>query len=289
MNLSNLVKYLFKYTLKVLSGYDLQKSKRGILVGSQANIEANFLSSSCAILIEKSSNEVEKNWQIYKYLYQSKLKTILQKYSINLVIDVGANTGQFASLLRAIGYQGKIISFEPVSTTFKILLAKSENDPNWDVYQLALGSENKTQEIYVANDSVFSSLLETNSFCNQKFGDSVARNKAEIVKIQRLDDFLNEYSVNLSNINLYLKMDTQGYDLEVFDGLGEMYNNVSALQTEMSVIALYKNMPHFTSSISSFENKGFDLVGIYPVSQDRQSLKLIEFDCLMTNSNIMMS
>ena len=53
------------------------------------------------------------------------LKSLLKILDINCVLDVGANRGQFAHELRAIGYGGDIISFEPVNREFEVLDRKS--------------------------------------------------------------------------------------------------------------------------------------------------------------------
>src|SRR5437764_15402991 len=55
------------------------------------------------------------------------------------VIDVGAHRGEYGRLLRDLGYEGEIISFEPVAANFKILERKSASDPRWQVHRLALG------------------------------------------------------------------------------------------------------------------------------------------------------
>jgi hypothetical protein len=81
-------------------------------------------------------------------------------------------------------------------------------------------------------------------------------------------------------------MDTQGYDLEVFTGLGNSYESIFALQSEMSVIPIYDDMPHLTESITFYEKAGFELAGMYPVNLDESSLRVIEFDCFMVNSKI---
>jgi hypothetical protein len=81
-------------------------------------------------------------------------------------------------------------------------------------------------------------------------------------------------------------MDTQGYDLEVFTGLGNSYESIFALQSEMSVIPIYDDMPHLTESIKFYEKAGFEIAGTYPVCLEKSTLRIIEFDCFMVNSRI---
>ena len=102
--------------------------------------------------------------------------------------------------------------------------------------------------------------------------------------VRRLDEVLDETVDNLDRSRIYLKMDTQGYDLEVFAGLGNMHEQILALQSEVSAVPIYQGMPHFTDSISCFEQAGFEIAGMYPVSTEKSGLRVVEFDCLMVRS-----
>ncbi|BBH41426.1 hypothetical protein myaer102_40390 [Microcystis viridis NIES-102] len=96
----------------------------------------------------------------------------------------------------------------------------------------------------------------------------------------RLDTFLKREVQNYSALKIFLKMDTQGYDLKVFAGLGDAVGSIVALQSEISVIPIYRQMPHLTESINCFEREGFSIAGLFPVSREK-SLRVIEYDCLM--------
>ena len=143
----------FKRTLKTfiqrLSGYQLQGIGHKGLALIRDDREVFFFDQASLLLIEKQDDELSAHRRIYDYLRQQRLKTILKRYQINTVLDVGANEGQFVEELRQMGYEGKIISFEPVSTVFAQLAQKAQNDPNWDVYNLALGEENTEKSIYI--------------------------------------------------------------------------------------------------------------------------------------------
>ena len=80
----------------------------------------------------------------------------------------------------------------------------------------------------------------------------------------------------------YLKLDTQGFDIEVLQGGRDSLGAVRALQTEASVIGIYKGMPGYVDTIRYLDERGFDITGLYPVSRD-SSLRLVEFDCVMIN------
>jgi len=208
----------------------------------------------------------------------AQISSIIDKFGIDLVIDVGANEGSFAQELRSF-YRGEILSFEPVSSVFEKLAAAAASDPNWHVYKVALGNQESTQTIHVSNETVFSSLLKANDYCAQRFGDDALGTKEEVVSVRRLDNLLQEIAPDFGSKHIFLKMDTQGYDIEVFKGLGSKLKHVVALQSEVSLISIYEGMPHWTENICTYERAGFGVAGMFPISQD--SYRIIEYDCLL--------
>ena len=87
-------------------------------------------------------------------------RLLLDSHKISLVLDVGANTGQFARRLRSdLGYRNRIVSFEPLSAAFRELERSAHGDPRWEVFRLALGDTEEDREINIANNSCSSSLL----------------------------------------------------------------------------------------------------------------------------------
>jgi FkbM family methyltransferase len=205
-------------------------------------------------------------------------RQVFKDFAIDLVLDVGANIGQFAQDLR-LCYTGDLISFEPVSATFRRLASAASRDPRWKAYQVALGGQNSTQTMNVCRRTELSSLLKTNAYCTGRFGESAATTGQEVVSVRRLDDVLDEVAPDCTRRRIFLKMDTQGYDLEVFKGLGDKLQHVVAMQSEVSLIPIYEDMPHWIDAISFYEKAGFGVAGLFPVSLD--ACRVIEYDCLM--------
>lgn len=185
-------KSLFKIAIKALTGFELLVFGRGSFALVRENIETRYLHPASLILMEKAVDEIERASVFSDYLRRLRLKAILEKYQINIVLDVGANEGQFAADLRHIDYKGRIVSFEPIASAFAVLKQASLSDPNWDVHQIALGSHNGEQKINVADVSVFTSFLKSNSWCEQEFGKNSLGSKEEIVIVRRLDEVLQE-------------------------------------------------------------------------------------------------
>jgi len=196
---------------------------------------------------------------------------------INCVLDVGANYGQYGTMLRDAGYQGRIISFEPVSTSYQRLQQVAAEDSNWDTYNFALGSTEREQEIHVTTASDFASFLPPSEFSKKTFGDVVTIAKKEYVQIKKLDDIFASVIKKQSQANIHLKMDTQGYDLDVFKGAENSLQNITSIQSELSVLPVYEGMPNYIESLSTYRNAGFEITGMFPVSHDSATLVVIEF------------
>ncbi len=213
--------------------------------------------------------------------YDGQVKAIIEKESIDLVLDVGANEGQFSQKIRSF-YSGKILSFEPIPSVFEKLEKTASSDPNWYVYNCALGSQECIQKIHVSKHTVFSSLLRSNEYCSNLFGKDSLGERCEVVSVRRADKLLEEIAPVRQGNRIFLKMDTQGYDAVVFEGLGDVLKSVVLLQSEVSLIPIYDGMPHWTENISIYEKKGFSVTGMFPVNRDAG--KVIEYDCLMIRS-----
>ncbi len=212
------------------------------------------------------------------YSLRATLCWILRRQRVNHVIDVGANTGQFGRFMRSI-YSGRISSFEPVASAFEKLRRATLDDAGWDAYQLALGSKEQVAAIHVAARSNFSSFLHTNDYCVSRFGAQTVGTREESVSVRRLDAVLEGISADHGDERIYLKMDTQGFDIEVFRGLGEKLSRVVAMQSEVSLVPIYERMPHWTECIAAFEQAGFGIAGMFPVNRDQG--RVIEYDCVL--------
>jgi FkbM family methyltransferase len=216
------------------------------------------------------------------HLHTEQLAAVLRKLEVNVVLDVGANRGQFAQLLRRIGYTGRIVSYEPVSTNLVQLRAAASSDPQWLVECFALGDVEGTAEINVSPGAAnLSSLLPSTAFGRERFANLRGEVSAtETIQVRRLDAVFDRAVRGVDVPRVFLKLDTQGYDLVALAGAGECADDVVALQSEVSCIAIYDGMPHLTEQIAAYEEAGFTVAGMYPVSRDRSGLAVIEFDLL---------
>jgi FkbM family methyltransferase len=207
---------------------------------------------------------------------------VLNKLSIDCVIDVGANHGQFGQWLRDIGYKGWIVSFEPVRAVFEDLAKQAEALPPWRVFQYALGSRDGKAEINVNVHDVLTSFLDPK--VTEKIPWTQVAN-IETVEIRRLDSILDDCIADIPSPHLYLKLDTQGYDAEVLHGAEGVLNRILAVQTEISFIPIYEHMPALSDSLPEFERRGFSVVDFMPVVRDVDDLLMMEMDCILARKH----
>lgn len=204
---------------------------------------------------------------------------LIKKNNINLVLDVGANVGQFGLELRNAGYDGEIISFEPIKKCYEHLISIA--DKNWQIQNYALGDAISTQDINVSKKSVFSSILEASDFGKTKFSESIGIIEKQQIQINKLDSVLPKLVNDIESKRIFMKLDTQGYDTKVLSGATQTLNYIYALQTEVSCKAIYKNTPTHHETLKKLSALGFNITGIFPLSHDDQSMELLEFDCVL--------
>jgi FkbM family methyltransferase len=214
------------------------------------------------------------------------LGELLNHLEIDCVLDVGANVGQYHDFLRnKVLFEGPIVSFEPVSRHVALMKQRAHEDPHWDIEPYALGAKEGSLDINVMVSDQFSSFLEPDNSRIHEFEGLNVPSRTETVAVKTVDAMLPELRQRLGFKRPYLKLDTQGFDIEVLEGARQSLPGIPALQSEASVIGIYKGMPGYVETIRYLGDKGFDITGLYPVSRDR-SMRLIEFDCVMINRSV---
>jgi FkbM family methyltransferase len=227
----------------------------------------------------RDMNQLQK--RLGDYLAREQIAWVLRELGITCVLDVGANVGQYAKMLRRAGYTGRIVSFEPLPHLVEELRRESRDDPDWVVMDCALGDEDTKAEINVVRGTM-SSMLEPSEFgegWSSRLRDR--EDRTETVSIRRLDGLLDEAVAGLDRPRVYLTMDTQGFDLQAFAGAGDRVDEILGLQSELSCVPIYDGMPRLPEQLKVYEEKGFEVTGLFPVSRHVQTLRVIEFDVVM--------
>jgi FkbM family methyltransferase len=227
--------------------------------------------------------ELIPSWRLEKLELANHLRELFARLEIDCVLDVGANAGQYHDFLRGhVGYAGRIISFEPVAELALALKERADKESNWDVCDFALGSCDEVRTINVTKRNQFSSFLQPDFSTIDDYLELNQIEHKETVPVRRLDSVMDEIGCHAGDGHIYLKIDTQGFDLEVVKGAPRTLEKILAMQTEVSVLKIYDGMPDFLTAIRVLSEKGFDITAMFPVTRDRM-LRVVEFDCVLLN------
>ena len=192
-----------------------------------------------------------------------------------MVLDVGANVGQFGDLLRLKGYRGKILSFEPIRAVYETLAVKAAADGNWVANNFALGAKAEQTTINVSQLTVFSSILPA-SRAALRFDKEAKVAHVEDIVVNTLDDI----GRNMSG-NILLKIDTQGFEKPVLEGGRQMLPRLKGVLLELPIVHLYEGTWQFHEAVEYLSQAGFVPAQIQPVNfHSADQVSLVEVDCL---------
>lgn len=215
-----------------------------------------------------------------RYLAEQQVDWMLRKLRINCVIDAGANEGQFAERIRAGGYRGRIASFEPLPAFVAELRAKASADPDWQIHPYAVGEEDGETTINVVPGTM-SSILPISDFGKGWHERLREEPTAETIEVRRLESLFDQITAGIAEPRIFLKLDTQGFDLPAFRGVGVRIGDVLAMMSEVAAVPIYDGMPTMTEQLAEYGAAGFDLAAMFPVSLDRASMRVVEFDAVL--------
>jgi FkbM family methyltransferase len=200
---------------------------------------------------------------------------LLRAHAVDLVIDVGANAGQYAAALRAAGYRGRIVSFEPLGEPHRRLAAASDDDRAWDCRRLALGRRPGTARMNVSEDSRNSSVFTVGDRHLRAVPDSRTV-RVESAPIDRLDGIWAQVARGARRP--YLKIDVQGYELEVLHGATAVLDAISLIEVELSLIAVYDAGPLFQEVVRFLEKHDFAPIAFEGVLDDADTGEMLQAD-----------
>ncbi len=207
----------------------------------------------------------------------ARLQRMLETYGIELVLDVGANTGQFGRELRALGYQGRIVSFEPQQTAFAELNRRAARDGNWQAFNYALGDSPGAGTLNLAGNSFSSSLLEMLP-AHVQFAPQSAVIGQQSTEIKTLDTVCE--AIGAKGQPIFLKIDTQGFEPQVLRGAGHSLPLIDTIQLELSLLPLYRGEVLFAELYQWLTRAGYQLVSLRQGFSDEKTGQLLQVDAI---------
>jgi FkbM family methyltransferase len=217
-------------------------------------------------LIAKARSLLRKKG--YDIIRHRELPEWLNLHKVDMVLDIGANDGRYATEIRDAGWHGQIVSFEPQPAAFRRLEQRMKGDSEWRGMQIGLGSQDTILTLNAYGLDVLSSFLK------KKTADQEVRQIEVPVKrpADILDDVLNGRN------KPFVKIDTQGFEMEIIRGFGPRIKEVVGWQLELSVEPLYEGQPMMEEVIAKMREAGFSLWRILPGLRDPNTLQAFELD-----------
>lgn len=179
---------------------------------------------------------------------------LLADLGVDLVLDVGAHVGEYGQWLRAGGYAGRIVSFEPVPESLEALARRARADGAWECRRLALGDRDGEARIHVNNYAYTSSLLPVGAAL-RRVAPRFVTVRDEPVALARLDALGPGLRAGAGRI--YLKLDVQGSERAVLEGARALLPHVVAIECELATTPLYEGQASFRALIDRLDDLGF--------------------------------
>lgn len=225
-------------------------------------------------------------FEVYKYSprvnHAFRRAKLIRHLGIEVVLDVGANIGAYGLEIREYGFDGRIISFEPIKIAYEKLRQKAIIDTNWDVYNIALGMDNTKSVINISENIFSSSFLKI----EQKHLDAAISSRYvrnEECEMRTLKSVFED--LDLTGEKIFLKIDTQGFEDQVLKGADNVLQKIAAIQLELSIQPLYKEQSLFHELYTFLRAKGFYLHDVSPGFMNEATGEMLQFDGIFRQMN----
>lgn len=209
------------------------------------------------------------------YVVHLRRRMIMEEHGITLVLDIGANTGEYILSLRECGYKGRVISCEPEPCAYRQLEYNAKSDPSWKVFPLGCGDQEGNTCLFVAGNSESSSVLRMTPRHEAAAPNSAYRD-ACVVKLVTIDSLIPDFSEQDDQI--FMKLDVQGYEHKVLRGAERTLSRIRVVEMEMSLVELYDDQLLFRPMLDLMDSLGYELVSIQPGLTDHRTGHVLQVD-----------
>ena len=207
--------------------------------------------------------------------FHHRLRRLLDAAGIDRVLDVGANLGQYAAGLRIAGFDGRIVSCEPLLDLYTPLARRAVRDPHWTVLRTALGDEVGTATLNVSANAYSSSVLDMLPAHLAAAPGSGYVDKEE-VPLTTVDELVEQHG--LTPGRTLVKIDVQGFESAVLAGAAGALPALAAVQVELSLVPLYDGQPLMADTVDRLAAAGLSLWALEPGFTDARSGRLLQCD-----------
>jgi FkbM family methyltransferase len=207
---------------------------------------------------------VAPHWRQSRLDEERCLRKLFKHLGVDCVFDVGANVGQYGRMLRDyVGYEGRIISFEPNPDAFTKLETEVDGDELWQAENFALGESDHEAEF---NAFTHSDLGSFRDLADSAHAPKNFQQTRILVQVRTLATYFAEAQRQLDFERPFLKLDTQGFDLEVAKGAGAALSRFVGLQSEIAFQPTYAGAPDYRTALDFYAAAGFVLTRLVPIN-----------------------
>src|ERR1043166_1134571 len=251
---------------------------RAVFVASRRPLKVSTLGND---LPDKQPRQFLPDWQRDDGVRQR--AALLKQHAITLVIDVGANIGQYGAALRAAhDFQGRIVSFEPLREAFAELKARAARGARWGCRMMALGDGAHAAQIGVSANSVSSSLLKASARA-LRIEPAIGAVAEQTVEVVPLADILADTPA--PDDKVMVKIDAQGSERAILAGAGDL-RRASLVEMECSVFPVYESEMLLEEAIGRMRDLGFEVAAILPGWRDAKSNRCLQFDVIFVRCEL---
>lgn len=202
----------------------------------------------------------------------------MRAQGVDVVLDVGANCGQYVRWLRQSGYSGRIVSFEPIPEMFEAMERALAADVGWIGVQAAVGAVAGHVALNVSGDTVTSSILTPRQSLTSRIQSAEPERTTE-VEVVTIDGVWPDHVGEKSSV--LLKVDVQGFEHSVLDGALRSLPHVALLEIEMGLTQLYEGGSTLYDLLPRVHALGFEIVSLDCGYVDASSGQVLDIDMLL--------
>ncbi|MEU5438125.1 FkbM family methyltransferase [Streptomyces sp. NPDC020719] len=209
-----------------------------------------------------------------------RLVRLLRRYEIDLVLDVGAYSGAYGAMLRRCGYEGRIVSFEPLREPRAELRLRAAEDPCWTVLPYALGDRTGPLVLNIAGDAGVSTSALAMLDRHRAAAPHTAYTGTRSVEAYRLDELWER--VTAPGERVFVRLAVQGYEREVLRGAGAFADEIVGVQAGAALVPLYEGGAGFDDVLAyARDSLGLALMSVRPGLADPRDGRLLQCELVL--------
>ena len=218
-------------------------------------------------VFDRLGYRIVPHWRVFSDPQERYMRRLFDLLKPDLIVDVGANVGQYGTFLRQrCDYTEHIVSFEPIPELADQCRRAAAGDRFWRVERTALGARSGMATFNVMASDTFSSFLAPDAHQPDSFESSNRVARTITVQVATLDEILGGLLTQTRATRAFLKLDTQGFDMQVIAGARAVIDHFVGIQTEIEVTRLYEGAPSMDRTIETLRELDFEPSAVFPTN-----------------------